>query len=90
VNFETEMLRLTPADLVGRSEAGQLFLSTLAAPLGPICGGLPADRYGPATAFVALGVVLAALAATLTLALSLPGTDDRSSSTLDQGGGNAR
>jgi MFS family permease len=89
VAFETEMLRLTPPDLVGRSEAGQLFISTLAAPLGPIGGGLLADRYGAPTAFVAFGVVLAALAMILTLTLSRAGTDDCPSSTPDRCRGDA-
>jgi len=69
VAFETEMIRRTPPDLVGRSEAGQVFISTLAAPVGPLGGGLLAERFGSATAFAVVGIMLALLAATLTTAL---------------------
>jgi MFS family permease len=72
VALETEMLRLTPPGLIGRAEAGQVFLSTVAVPLGPLGGGLLVELFGSDTAFIALGGALVALAATLTIALRRP------------------
>jgi hypothetical protein len=66
VAFESEMVRLVPTDLIGRAEAGMIFISMVAAPLGPLAGGPLVDRFGATVAFVVLGVVIAGLAATLT------------------------
>jgi MFS family permease len=69
VAFETEMIRLTPTELIGRAEAGAIFISMLAQPLGPLGGGLLAEQFGTRAAFVVLGGVVAALATVLTVLL---------------------
>ncbi|BCY11713.1 MFS transporter [Actinoplanes sp. L3-i22] len=69
VAFETEMIRLTPSDLIGRAEAGAIFISLLAQPLGPLGGGLLVENLGSRPAFVLLGGVVAVLATLLTVFL---------------------
>lgn len=69
VAFETEVVRLTPTGMVGRAEASMIFISMAAQPLGPLCGGLLIDRFGPAVSFLVLAVVTAAVATTLTVLL---------------------
>jgi len=66
VAFETEMIRLTPPDLMGRAEAGAIFISLLAQPLGPLGGGVLSESLGPALTFLVLGVLAAGLATLLT------------------------
>ncbi|RZS44308.1 putative MFS family arabinose efflux permease [Herbihabitans rhizosphaerae] len=67
VAFETEQARLTPTDLAGRVEAAAIFISMIAQPLGPLGGGLLAEAYGPATAFLVIGALIAIVAGFLTL-----------------------
>jgi MFS family permease len=76
VAFESEMIRRTPTDLVGRAEAGAIFISLLAQPLGPFGGGLLRERLGAGTTFLLLGAVAAGLATALALLLKRVSTLD--------------
>lgn len=69
VAFDTEQLRLTPDHLTGRVEAASILISMAAQPVGPLAGGLLVDRFGAATAFLTLGMVIVVSATILTVSL---------------------
>lgn len=69
--FATVMLLVTPTNLTGRVQTAAGFASMLAQPIGPLAGGLLADRIGTGPTFGLLGAVLAVAAAVATVAPGL-------------------
>ena len=69
VAFSTELLQLTPEKLTGRVNSATNLISMAAQPLGPLAGGLVADRFGHAIAFLVFGAVIVIGAVVLTASL---------------------
>ncbi len=66
VAFSTELLKLTPDEQTGRVNAAGNLISMASQPIGPLAGGLLADRFGPSVAFLVLGAVIVIGAGALT------------------------
>ncbi|MFF7234373.1 MFS transporter [Streptomyces sioyaensis] len=69
VAFSTELLQLTPEKLTGRVSSATNLISMASQPIGPLAGGLVADRFGHAIAFLVFGAVIVIGAVVLTASL---------------------
>jgi MFS family permease len=69
VAFSTELLQLTPDEMTGRVNSAANLISMVSQPVGPLAGGLLADRFGHEAAFLVFGGVIVIGAVVLTTSL---------------------
>jgi len=72
-------IHVTPPHLQGRVISAAMLTAGIAAPIGPLLGGLLLDRFGQATAFAVFAAIVATMTATMHLSTSIrtmraPGT----------------